>query len=83
MGGANTPLEHSCTQGSCGSVMLSNVVIHATDVRCFGNATTCFSGGTHDLVLTNFECDGNGWHPDSLANTYQSSACIKLTATGR
>ena len=78
MGGANTPLVAHCNQGSCGSVMLSNVVIHATDVRCFGNATTCFSGGSHDLVLTNFECDGNGWHPDSLANTYQSSACIKL-----
>ena len=78
MGGANTPREASCNKGSCGSVMLSNVVIHATDVRCFGNATTCFSGGSHDLVLTNFECDGNGWHPDALANKYQSSACIKM-----
>jgi hypothetical protein len=82
MGGANTPLAAHCNQGSCGSVMLSNVVIHATDVRCFGNATTCFSGGSHNLVLTNFECDGNGWHPDSLVTTYQSSACIKLTVPG-
>ena len=29
-------------------------------------------------MLNNFECDGNGWHPDSLANSYQSSACIKI-----
>jgi len=78
MGGANTPLTTHCTNGSCGSVMLSDVAIKATDVRCFGNATTCFSGATHDLVLDNFECDGNGWHPDSLAGAYQSSACIKL-----
>jgi hypothetical protein len=82
VGGANTPLAAHCNQGECGSVFLSNAVIHATDVRCFGNATTCFSGGSHNLVLTNFECDGNGWHPDSLVNTYQSSACIKVTSGG-
>ena len=79
VGGANTPNSFHCDQGSCGSVMLSIDVVHANDVRCFGNATTCLSGGSHDVVLSNFECDGNGWHPDSLANAFQSSSCIKMS----
>ena len=65
VGGANQPLDEDCNS-SCGAVMLADVRIHAIGVRCFGNGTTCFGGAAHDIVVRKFECDGNGWHPDSL-----------------
>lgn len=77
VGGANRPRDENCN-ASCGAVMLAEVRIRAIGVRCFGNGTLCFGGGAHDLVLRNFECDGNGWHPDSLETDFQSASCIKL-----
>ena len=77
VGGANLPRDEDCNS-SCGAVMLADVRIHAIGVRCFGNGTTCFGGGAHDIVVRNFECDGNGWHPDSLKTDFQSASCIKL-----
>ena len=77
VGGANRPLDEDCN-GGCGAVMLADVRIHAIGVRCFGNATTCFGGGAHDIVVRKFECDGNGWHPDSRKTDFQSASCIKL-----
>jgi hypothetical protein len=77
IGGANRPLGEDCND-SCGAVMLADVRIRAVGVRCFGNGTTCFGGGAHDIVVRNFECDGNGWHPDSLKTDFQSASCIKL-----
>ena len=78
VGGANRPRDEDCNS-SCGAVMLADVRIHAIGVRCFGNGTTCFGGAAHDIVVRNFECDGNGWHPDSLKSDFQSASCIKLT----
>ncbi len=77
VGGANRPLGENCN-ASCGAVMLAEVRIRAIGVRCFGNGTLCFGGGAHDIVVRNFECDGNGWHPDSLKTDFQSASCIKL-----
>jgi hypothetical protein len=77
VGGANRPRGEDCNS-SCGAVMLADVRIHAMGVRCFGNGTTCFGGGAHDIVVRNFECDRNGWHPDSLRTDAQSASCIKL-----
>jgi hypothetical protein len=78
VGGANRPRDEDCNS-SCGAVILADVRIHAIGVRCFGNGTTCFGGFAHDIVVRNFECDGNGWHPDSLKTDFQSASCIKLT----
>ena len=77
VGGANRPLDENCN-ASCGAVMLAEVRIRAVGVRCFGNGTLCFGGGAHDIVLRNFECDRNGWHPDSIETDFQSASCIKL-----
>jgi len=77
VGGANRPRGENCN-ASCGAVMLADVRIHAVGVRCFGNGTTCFAGGAHDIVVRNFECDKNGWHPDSLKSDFQSASCMKL-----
>ena len=81
VGGANRPRDEDCND-SCGAVMLANVRIHAIGVRCFGNGTTCFGGGAHDIVVRKFECDGNGWHPDSRKSDFQSASCIKLNQGG-
>jgi hypothetical protein len=78
VGGANQSRDEDCNN-SCGTVMMADVRIHAIGVRCFGNGTTCFGGFTHDIVVRNFECDGNGWHPDSLKTDYQTASCIKIT----
>jgi hypothetical protein len=78
VGGANRPRDEDCNN-DCGAVMLADVRIHAIGVRCFGNGTMCFGGFAHDIVLRQFECDGNGWHPDSLKTDFQTASCIKLT----
>jgi len=77
VGGANLPRSDDCND-ACGAVILADVRVHATDVRCFGNGTTCLGGGVHDVVVKNFECEGNGWHPDSLRNDFQSASCLKI-----
>jgi hypothetical protein len=77
VGGANRPRDEDCNS-LCGAVMLADVRIHAIGVRCFGNGTTCFGGAAHDIVVRKFECDGNGWHPDSLKSDFQSASCIKV-----
>ena len=77
IGGANRPLAEDCND-LCGAVLLSDLRVHAIGVRCFGNGSTCFGGAVHDIVARKFECDGNGWHPDSRKNDFQEASCIKI-----
>jgi len=82
IGGAYADPNSTTCNDSCGAVILQSVRVHAYDIRCFGNGTTCMGGGIHDSVFDGIECDGNGWHPDSLKNDYQSASCLKFNASG-
>jgi hypothetical protein len=50
-----------------------------TNIRCFDNGSDCIAYGSGDLILSNIECDGNGWHPSGLNI---QAACIKITSAG-
>jgi Right handed beta helix region len=82
IGGAYVDPNSTTCNDSCGVVIIQSVRVYANDIRCFGNGTTCMGGGIHDSVFDGIECDGNGWHPDSLRNDYQSASCLKFNASG-